>query len=1446
MQQLMSVALVLVAFVAHAPVITAQQCPFFPDGRQPQRQPTLGNCTHYIESACCTRAEVSSVFAELPRLKAPKNKKDPSECYAEMNNLLCYFCSPAQSDFYREGVPVVCERMCNRVYRRCKRFSVNGVKMEDAYSSGTKFCEAQGFIVDSTPLADVPRGVPVYSTCHIYLDAASAVHPSIMLLAAVLLVSIGNACGLGSSSESNDEADKAAESKRTRQGTPKYTPAPTRAPTRSLPSAASTARASASINTTSIMRASVAVAVLALAVLCSVPSATAQTDTVDDADMVAWAAGVAQQLHTMRSQGTAANHLQNTIDTANYTKETIDAGARARMVADRLSDFFTRKEALARNLAAAAADAYMRHKQNPVILEQYANVDLPESLPDLTFSPFYKTNVSFAQSGTKVAIDEPQPSQAVDSDIAWTAGLDGDGVFTRNMQNDSDIRWQYVGTERGVFRQFPARLWDTNFIGFPLDFDPRFRPWYLATLSGPKDIVIVLDCSRSMRGDKWNDAVAMTKFLVNSLSRDDRYNVVCFSSSHKDYNDNFVYRRTEVLSCRKHELLRGTSSNKEDTFTRLDGYTPAGGTDPLTGIQVGFRLLRGECNGLDTDCPMRDPPRTDCQRLMVFLSDGKDRDNEVRCGRGRYYYTRNGRQYDPPPLCQFKWDDTFDYVRNNAGDIRIFSFGLSTSRNPVSSPRDGDELPGTVACSAKGTYTYVYSDRGLYQTMGDYFDYITRSTDIAGLAWSAPYIDALGLGLLMTVSVPVLDPDTNDVVAVAGIDVSLETIEDLLMEEQWGEVYGFLVDDTGDTVLHPQLRPAADLRDDPVFPDIRELEQTYDLDQQRFVPVEFDPVRELFAKKKNGSVFVPNAQRVIPQGDRQAGVNIYTEPTTYYVQPIPDSELLFGFAVPLKDVEFEFPGIPPVSREYYQHHMRLYDQTYRTQLADRGLIITTSDTTNITAPSHYAAKYQQLSVEFTGNDPVYPSLYISREHATFKLAAESYCDSVKYINHINDPEYFDNTELFIHTTDTNNTVFEDCPAGFFEMGVVADVRLVQGIEDEWKGAPSDVIWSYVGTTTGVSLFLPGHRLPHRYDPRTRPWYHQAYSLQNRAVPTIVTSPYLDVSGSGKIITIATTVFQSKANITQKACTTYLDCCEVDGDCRLSCYNVDGPCLGSQVGCTCSADSIHSVAAVDVTYETFHQIVEDAVPACTQSSTTRCFVIDSGGLLVYDAEIADALDGSTRSYERISVARRDGSVMRHLVAEGVLTRDDYVDYQGECSSTRPFDRLSVKGLREGLPPRDADVYDKFRGPQPRHDFLYTCVNDVIAYTAVRDALPVGTVSSGSTQANPCLQSQDMKITPIPNTNLYLVVAYNRREESTPMPFNCHIFNRAVDSGAFQIVNGTCAAAMTEEEPTLREQEMCPALYPVTLECSFNAASHTTPPPLVLFSSLLVAVLFLLCN
>lgn len=59
-------------------------------------------------------------------------------------------------------------------------------------------------------------------------------------------------------------------------------------------------------------------------------------------------------------------------------------------------------------------------------------------------------------------------------------------------------RWQYFGSMTGMHRTFPGHEWSQNFIGFHMDYDPRTRPWYLGTVSGAKDVVIIVDGSVSM------------------------------------------------------------------------------------------------------------------------------------------------------------------------------------------------------------------------------------------------------------------------------------------------------------------------------------------------------------------------------------------------------------------------------------------------------------------------------------------------------------------------------------------------------------------------------------------------------------------------------------------------------------------------------------------------------------------------------------------------------------------------------------------------------------------------------------------------------------------------------------------------------------------------------------------------------------------------------------
>ena len=93
-------------------------------------------------------------------------------------------------------------------------------------------------------------------------------------------------------------------------------------------------------------------------------------------------------------------------------------------------------------------------------------------------------------------------------------------VFKPNLESDRALRWQYIGFPSGVFRTFPGRPTSSNHFGVPKDYDPRLRPWYVSAATAPKDVVIIVDCSYSMRlNGRLVRAKAAAKTILSTLSK---------------------------------------------------------------------------------------------------------------------------------------------------------------------------------------------------------------------------------------------------------------------------------------------------------------------------------------------------------------------------------------------------------------------------------------------------------------------------------------------------------------------------------------------------------------------------------------------------------------------------------------------------------------------------------------------------------------------------------------------------------------------------------------------------------------------------------------------------------------------------------------------------------------------------------------------------------------
>ena len=87
------------------------------------------------------------------------------------------------------------------------------------------------------------------------------------------------------------------------------------------------------------------------------------------------------------------------------------------------------------------------------------------------------------------------------------------------IQQNPVIKWQYFASEEGMLSNFPA-FEDTADCR---SYDPRFRPFYVETATHEsKDVVLVIDTSGSMHGNRITVAKAAAKTVLSTMNPRDR------------------------------------------------------------------------------------------------------------------------------------------------------------------------------------------------------------------------------------------------------------------------------------------------------------------------------------------------------------------------------------------------------------------------------------------------------------------------------------------------------------------------------------------------------------------------------------------------------------------------------------------------------------------------------------------------------------------------------------------------------------------------------------------------------------------------------------------------------------------------------------------------------------------------------------------------------------
>uniref|UniRef100_UPI003AAD894D voltage-dependent calcium channel subunit alpha-2/delta-3-like n=1 Tax=Centroberyx gerrardi TaxID=166262 RepID=UPI003AAD894D len=169
---------------------------------------------------------------------------------------------------------------------------------------------------------------------------------------------------------------------------------------------------------------------------------------------------------------------------------------------------------------------------------------------------FNNLSVNLSLSVVQVPTNMYNKDSAIVNGVYWSEALNK--VFVDNFERDPSLIWQYFGSAKGFFRQYPGIKWKPDEHGV-IAFDCRNRKWYIQAATSPKDVVILVDVSGSMKGLRLTIARQTVSSILDTLGDDDFFNIIA-------YNEELHY----VEPCLNGTLVQADVTNKDHFREHLD------------------------------------------------------------------------------------------------------------------------------------------------------------------------------------------------------------------------------------------------------------------------------------------------------------------------------------------------------------------------------------------------------------------------------------------------------------------------------------------------------------------------------------------------------------------------------------------------------------------------------------------------------------------------------------------------------------------------------------------------------------------------------------------------------------------------------------------------------------------------------------------------------------
>ncbi|XP_017292127.1 voltage-dependent calcium channel subunit alpha-2/delta-4 [Kryptolebias marmoratus] len=437
-----------------------------------------------------------------------------------------------------------------------------------------------------------------------------------------------------------------------------------------------------------------------------------------------------------------------------------------------------------KRLAESAEDADLYHEYNASLEFDYYNsmlintvdedgnnVELGGEFPLEENEHFNNLPVNTQQSNIQIPTNVYNKDPNILNAIYNSEALND--VFISNFQRDPTLTWQYFGSSFGFFRIYPGIKWtpDTNGV---VAFDCRNRNWYIQAATSPKDIIIMVDVSGSMKGLKMTIAKHTINTILDTLGENDFVNLIA-------YTDYVRY----VEPCFKGTLVQADLDNREHFKVLVEDLNVKGEAKIKNALKESFKILNeARVKGQGSMC----------NQAIMLITDGAMEDFES-------------------VFEEFNWPDR---------RVRVFTYLIGREMTFAQNTK-------WIACNNKGYYTHISTLADVQENVMEYLHVLSRPMVINhdhDIIWTEAYMDtvlpntkelfytkAQSLLLMTSVAMPVFSKKKETLshgilLGVVGTDIPLMEVMKLAPRYMLGtHGYAFLLNNNGYILAHPDLRP---------------------------------------------------------------------------------------------------------------------------------------------------------------------------------------------------------------------------------------------------------------------------------------------------------------------------------------------------------------------------------------------------------------------------------------------------------------------------------------------------------------------------------------------------------------------------------------------------------------------------------------------------------------